>query len=135
MSKQLLARQSGSVERDRVPAQVGAEAHLRRQADRQDKPKFIVWVTDTVPVITYMGNYTLKLNDATIKVPKVAFNTPNGAKRALWPKHDAKLTRAQENAPDRPPAATFDRGRSLDIANCWAASISACLAAGAPPMW
>jgi hypothetical protein len=43
------------------------------------KPKHIIWVTDSVPVITYTGNYTLKVNGATINVPDVAFHTPSTA--------------------------------------------------------
>jgi hypothetical protein len=60
------------------------------------KPKHIIWVTDSVPVITYKGDYTLKLNDTTIKVPNVAFHTPDTNRTANWTSHEEALTPDQE---------------------------------------
>jgi hypothetical protein len=59
------------------------------------KPKYIIWVTDEVPVITYTGDYTLKVNDATLEIPDVAFHTPSTTKDAIWASHEAALTPAQ----------------------------------------
>jgi hypothetical protein len=75
----------------------------------------LAWVTDTVPVITYLGDYSIKLNGATINVTDVAFHRPDDSRSAIWVTHEAEMTAAQKKtlctgSPDTPLAGSARGG-------------------------
>jgi hypothetical protein len=69
-------------------------------------PGELGWVTDTVPVTTYLGSYSIKFNDATIDIPDVAFHRPRDAKQhpGSWAINAAPMTDAEkkQNCSGRP---------------------------------